>query len=173
MAVRQRRRFQSVRVVANDHSHGRVLGLQTTAWFRPTLSRESRLRRILEEDILIFLAGPLAEARFGGAHDLSQVKHRAMPGATYDVQIIDELAGYMSASTDEVEAFLNWLAIHAWNWINDDTWWCSVERLADQLLLAHTLRYREAQRLIITTRLRHIQDAAQARRGNPPMPALR
>jgi hypothetical protein len=174
MAVRQRRRFRTVSIVENDHSQGRILGLPTRDWFRPTLTRESRLRRILEEDILVFLAGPLAEARLAGANSLDEIDPRTIVGSAYDNQVIEQLAAYMSASEDETQAFIHWLTIHAWNWVHNDTWWCAVERVAQQLSTARTLRSRDVKQLVFTTRDRYIREIVTTKRSRsrPPRPAV-
>src|SRR5262249_34986281 len=110
-------------------------------WFQPEWDTGHRARNVAERNIIILLAGGMAEAKRRGRNH-----HRVRCG---DLTSAFELASCFSGSAQEASAYLGWLAARAEALIHDRDIWNAVQALAGALLAKRTIGGREAQRLYL------------------------
>lgn len=152
-----RRPFKSISVIEDDDSYGRVEHAPPTGeWFRPDIEINTRTRTRIEEQVMIGLAGAETEAKWakraqGAPADL---KTRLEVGARHDTHGIMHLALYVCASTEETEAYIEWLRQRVLNMVghdpdtDDDRYWWLVSTLADAVQTAGSLPWRKAQTIL-------------------------
>ena len=145
MAIKQGRAFRHVSIIEDDHSFGRVLGVPIGEWFRPDINSDGRTRNLVEAKIGVSLAGPLAEQRFRGLDDFAELH-----GSVGDLSDVVDMAMYVCGSAAETETYIAWLTERTRVVIRNDAWWSTIERLADELLVAGTIGYRRARTIVMT-----------------------
>lgn len=106
--------------------------------FRPDIDWDGATRLRLEAEIMILLAGGIAEARATGP--------RAPGGCTRDDEHAADLALYAGASERQADPFLKWLEIRTEELIA--TRWAQVEAVAAALLRRGTLDEHALRRLL-------------------------
>jgi hypothetical protein len=67
-----------------------------------------KIRQKVENEIMIYYAGGIAEKRFKGKHPSNWHK-------TYDIDVLVDLVLHMTCSEEETAAYLQWLYIRAKN----------------------------------------------------------
>ena len=60
------------------------------------------------------------------------------------------MAMYVCGSAAETETYIDWLTERTRVVIRNDAWWSTIERLADELLVAGTIGYRRARSMVMT-----------------------
>lgn len=122
-------------------------------WFDPEGQIDGRLRRRIEDEIMILLAGPLCEDRYrselgedGGAPRAELGDLVVVHGSDVDQALT--LAGLASASSGEAWAYLEWLRQRTLSLMRTPGFWPAVEALADEILEHATLDYRRARQVI-------------------------
>lgn len=102
--------------------------------------REPAFWKLVEDRIVISLAGPIAEAKFRGR------PNRA--AAEGDMQIVEKLLWNRTMDASQHKRCLAWLKVVAGELL-DDCWnWAMVEVLAKNLLVRQTLSGREVVALL-------------------------
>lgn len=174
MAYLLGRMFTSISVEADSDSEGRVTHAAPGEWFRPDIEINARTRSMIEDHVMICLAGGETEAAWC-------VRQAAPPdgwqehidaGAYQDRSAAIGLAGYVSdGSVPELEAYLEWLRQRVLGWtgrplaegendrhpgvvsrITDGNprFWPLVTALADAVEDAGTLTWRRAREVLRT-----------------------
>jgi hypothetical protein len=92
--------------------------------FRPDMMADTKARLRAETEIVILLAGGIAEKKFAGRCNYV--------GASYDHDNAVDLAVHVTGDDAEAAAYLNWLSIRTRNLIERE--WAAVRAIADQLL---------------------------------------
>jgi ATP-dependent Zn protease len=134
------RAFKRISMVEDDHALARVVGKPVGEWFRPDVEISGRMRRRIEQDIIIGWGGCEAEARFVGEEDLDT------KGCRGDIDHLAQLADYVVSSPQEAEAFLEWLRLRTVNAL--ERWWYRVEAIADALKESDILSYQETKAIV-------------------------
>jgi hypothetical protein len=110
---------------------GRCEQARWPRWFPPESWKDSRTRNFIEGQVLIDLAGPIAEARYKGS------KRRL--GAHGDRGNALALLGWLSGSQKECAAYAAWLYARTENLLAQGYVWRMVEAVAAELLRKGTL----------------------------------
>lgn len=95
--------------------------------FHPDWDTSSKTRDRIERDIMTKLAGPEAEAIHRGSHSW-------LPGHEGDTRHVVNMAGYVTGTVEETEAYLNWLTVRTQTMLNQPILWAAVHALALELL---------------------------------------
>jgi len=150
------RAFTNISIEEDEDSFGRVIRRAPGEWFRPDAEVDGRTRRRIEQDIMIGLAGPLAEERFTGTSNdagAGLIMPEGMdvgillPGS--DLQRVVDLSLYVSGGgDDEASAFVEWLRQRTLSLLNQHWPSRSLEELAAQLLVDRTLSWKRAKQVI-------------------------
>jgi ATP-dependent Zn protease len=122
---------------------------RTPRWFQPEFVADGRTRLLLEKEIMVFLAGHLAERRFTG--------RRNYVGASRDHSCAADLADYACGSAEQVEAFLAWLEVRTDDTLRMPLVWRVVEAIAAALMEREHLTGRQVRAI-----LQGVEDAAFA-----------
>lgn len=140
-AFAMNKRFTRVSIIANpdDNSLGRVLGCGWDSKLNPEFDKGVRIRQRVEAQIIISLAGPVAEAKL-----TSRYNHI---GASRDYHDAVFFASYVTGSSQETSAFLNWLIEKTKN-ILSQYYWDAVKLLADELIKLREIGYLTARKII-------------------------
>lgn len=156
-AVLLKRRFQMISILPDGESEGHV-SLSGLGKVQSEVPVEARTRRKLEREILIYLAGPTAEALGTGTRELL-INHTDLNEAV-------ALADHLTTSPREADAYLHWLGLRAEALIRPPGPWAAVQTLATALLERQQLGYRRA-RQIIREALDQSRAAPLAGQGEP------
>ncbi len=136
------RRFRKVSIipVPEHNSLGRVTGSGWKSRLNPELddTEKLRLRRMVEAEIVVSLAGVVAEAQLTGLYNHI--------GASKDYQDAVFYATYVTDSTKETEAYIAWLLEKTKNIL----WrrWDAVELLATELIKQREIGYTTTRKII-------------------------
>lgn len=134
-----RRRFDWISIQSDEHFLGYV-----TFTAIESLGANGRggrrARALAEREIMIDLAGNIAERIFTGRHDWMR--------ATVDIRNINEVALRFCADAEEAQAFIRWLTIRTRNLLSRTRNWAAVSALADALLHEGKLSYPAARPII-------------------------
>jgi ATP-dependent Zn protease len=107
-------------------------------WFRPSATMDERRRRYAEAVVTTFLAGPIAEARVAGFHNLE--------GSGYDLDAVAREWLRLLEPPERYEAQLDELTAEAEKLVDEN--WPAIERLAQALLERRRLTGAEALQLL-------------------------
>ena len=122
-----------------------MLGRPPGSWFQPDASIDGRVRRRLEDEIMIALAGPEAQSHVS-------TKAAVQAGAGFDWPQAADLAPYVAGSDLETEAFVEWLRLRTANLvIGQPLVWACIEALATRLMERSTLKGHEVRETISAT----------------------
>lgn len=140
-----RRRFSKVTIVEHEDSVGSMT-LPPSYWsgFNPDVDQSRGSRARIEKEIMVLLAGEIAVDIHTGREDWGEV-------VTYlgsDLHTASDLADYVTTSSDESEAFLNWLIIRTRNMLSLPHWSDAVNALAAALIEHGEIGYRKARQII-------------------------
>ena len=108
------------------------------SWFRPSAQLDERRRRYAEAVVTTFLAGPIAEARVAGFHNLE--------GSGYDLDAVAREWLRLLEPPERHAARLDQLTAQAENLVDAD--WPAIERIAQALLERRRLTGAEALELL-------------------------
>ena len=135
------KRFKKVSVIPNsdEDSLGRVSGCGWKSKLNPEFDDGARVRNLVEAQIIILLAGPVAEAKLTG-----QFNHI---GASKDYEYVVRYASYLTGSSDETTAYINWLIEKTKNVLSTYRW-NALEQLADELIKRREIAYKAAREII-------------------------
>lgn len=172
MAYLLRRPFTTITVIADDDSYGRVQHAWPGSWFEPDIEMNSRTRAYIQDHVMICLAGAEVEE-----HWIRRVqeppadwKDRLKVGCAHDMQVARDLAWYAcGGSGEETSAYIEWLRQRVLNKVGrldavisenehpnvaararngDKRFWALVDALADAVVEAGTLRWRQARNVL-------------------------
>jgi hypothetical protein len=112
MAYLLGRAFTEISIIEDSDSYGRVRHRMPGGWFRPDIEVNSRARAMIEDRVMILLAGSVAErawyVRLPDAPD--GWEDRVQDGADNDERSAIDLADYVcGGSVPELEAYVEWL----------------------------------------------------------------
>lgn len=140
-AFAMNKRFTRVSIIANpdDNSLGRLLGCGWNSKLNPEFDGGVRLRNRVEAQIIVFLAGPVAEAKLTG--------HYNHIGASKDYHDAVSFAGYVTGSSKETSAYINWLLEKTKNLLSNYNW-DAVKMLADELIKRREIGYMTTRKII-------------------------
>ena len=177
------RRFKDATVVPTDDYRGQVSGHAERWMLSPTAvidmdyadigGWDARTRRRVEHTIMVTLAGSVCEDLFGLEEtdatvpfEMSdgQVVDIYVGGASSDLQTAYELAGLVGGSDETRSAFIEWLRLRTYDFLNQQHVLQAVEALANALVDRGTLNYREATAVIDEAVLDRSRVAAFAER---------
>jgi hypothetical protein len=128
------RGVQLVTIIPEGDAEGRVRKYRLRG-FHPDYETDGRTTRRLEQEIMISLAGGLAEARYKG--------HRRRLGDEKDLSHALDMASYVTGEPEECEAYIHWLYLRTRNLL--EVRWGIVEQFASELLARRRLSGREAK----------------------------
>jgi hypothetical protein len=176
MAYLLRRPFKSVSVIADDDSYGRVQSDVPGKWFRPDLEVSARARSVIEDRVVITLAGGEAEwAWYAWQPDAPDGwQDHVQAGMAGDLRWAIDLAYYAAGeSIPELEAYVEWLRQKVLSYTGrgadydvtrhnpkphdsevkayrdgNERFWTLVNALADALLAGGELSWQEARRVL-------------------------
>lgn len=101
-----------------------------------------KMQKIIESDIMVKLAGQLAEAKYLGKEiDDVLTDHET------SVSMMDNIV----SSDEELDAYYDWLTIRTRNFIVSPRNWPIVEAVAKELLIHKQLSGRKVRRIILQT----------------------
>ncbi len=148
-----------ITTIEDDDSYGRVERRPPASWFEPEMARvDGRVRRFVEQHAMAGFAGALAEKRFTGRNN-----HK---GASHDYRMICDLAEPVCYSSEEFDAYIEWLRRRTAALITNELVWEQIEYVADALLARGSLTAHEFRAV-----LQEWQDATvrrwQERRSSP------
>ena len=148
-AFHMRRSFRYVTIEPDEESLGHVMYTKFSDSFRPDIDSDRKIRKPLEKAIITAFAGPIAEQIFSG---------RKNPiGASRDFHSASDYVSYLCVSSEESEAYINWLWIKTKKMIMNPTKWCSVKRLAEELLDCRRIGYVKARKIIKESMAREVR----------------
>jgi hypothetical protein len=135
------KRFKKVSIIPipDDNSLGRVSGCGWNSKLNPEIDEGVRLRHLVEAQIIIFLAGPVAEAKLTGRYNHI--------GASKDYAGAVSYADYVTGSSEETGAYINWLIEKTKN-ILSLYHWNAVELLAGELIKHREIGYKATREII-------------------------
>lgn len=108
--------------------------------FRPDAAVDGRTMRRLQDQVMVLLAGGIAEYEFTRRHN-----HR---GCDHDYRVAADLAGYACGGGKELEFFLGWLGERVRGLLRNRAHWPAVEALAAALMERRTIGGADARRVI-------------------------
>jgi hypothetical protein len=136
------KRFTKVSVIPipEDGSLGRVSGTGWQSKLNPELddTEQPRLRRMVEREIITLLAGVVAEAKLTGRYNHI--------GASKDYHKAVSYASYVTDSTRETEAYIEWLFEKTKNILSRR--WGAVELLTEELVRQQEIGYLATRKII-------------------------
>jgi hypothetical protein len=140
------RAFTTVSVVPNEDSLGRVTHPMPGGWFQPDIEITGRAKGLIEDHIMILLAGYEAEMAWcrgavGKPADWSQMIEFQ---AEHDFQIACDLSDFMNGSVKQTEAHIKWLQCRTTDQVAGSLASRLIEGLANELESARTLSWRKA-----------------------------
>ncbi len=112
MAYLLGRPFTTISVVEDAHSYGRVLHRAPGEWFRPDIEINARTRTMIEDRVMICLAGAATEEAWWSRQPGAPEGWRELVdrGAADDLSKAVDLADHMGGgSPPETEAYIEWL----------------------------------------------------------------
>jgi hypothetical protein len=133
-----RRAVRRVSIVPGEEFLGRCTLAQAGD---PDGLPERQERARAEREILVLLAGGLAEAKLAGRHNHA--------GASQDIDAAFSWATRVSGSMEEAEAYLAWLRVRARHLLDVPEHWSAVEALAAELLQRREVSGRAARRVYL------------------------
>jgi hypothetical protein len=172
MAYLVRRPFTVISVLADDDSYGRVQHALPGDWFQPDIEVTRRVRTRIEHHVMILLAGAEAEGHWVAQSQGAPVdwEDHLKVGAAHDWSAAALLADYACGSVEEASAYIEWLRqrvlnkVGRWNTEGEDPtrgndrFWRLVNVLADAVVAAGTLRWRQARNVLQTADRKWLDD---------------
>jgi hypothetical protein len=142
VAIKLHRRFTHVTIEPDKaaNSLGHVLFTEVAGHFQPATDSPARVRHVIERDVLISAAGNAGAALL--------TRRQAHWGIHGDVHGSISLLDHLTASSEESNAYLNWLWVKAHNLIMKPVNQAAVKALAAELLKLRTIRYVQARIII-------------------------
>lgn len=158
MAYLVQRPFQTITVVPDGNILGGVSHAVPGEWFRPDIEVTGRVRNLIEDHVMICLAGVETQARWAARQDdvPADLEDQLRVGAAHDLNSAVGLALPVGGSTEETEAYIEWLRQRVLNYVGrgdadgDERFWRLVYGLADAVQVAGTLRWRQARDVLRT-----------------------
>jgi len=112
MAYLLGRPFTSISIEADDESLGRVCHRLPGSWFRPDIEITARARNMIEDRVMILLAGTETERAWTQRQPDAPEgwEQDADDGAEHDLHAAMDVASYVSdGDVPELEAYFEWL----------------------------------------------------------------
>jgi hypothetical protein len=105
------RAFTRVSVIQDENSYGRVNHAPAGKWFRPDITINARTRNMIEDHVMISLAGGETERHWCARQPDAPAgwQARIAVGEAGDVHGAVGLADYMCGGLREIEAYIEWL----------------------------------------------------------------
>jgi hypothetical protein len=132
--------FCYITIEPDEESLGHVMFKKYRDSFNPEIDSDRIIRKPLEKAIIIAFAGAIAEQIFSGQKNPT--------GTSRDFRSAVDDATYLCGNLEETEAYINWLWIRTKNMIRQPAKWCSVKRLAEELLDCRKIGYMKTRRII-------------------------
>jgi hypothetical protein len=130
------RRFKRVSIVAADDYLGCVEHPRLPRWFQPDVEMTPRMERLIDDHVLVSLAGPAAEAAFTG--------HRNRIGASGDYETVLLLAERRFDGR-LLRKYVEYMAERAKTHVASFRTWIMIQGLAAALVERGTLTGEEAR----------------------------
>jgi hypothetical protein len=128
-------KVRSSTIIGDEAAEGRTISRPFPSWFHPELEMDWRTRRRVEAEIMLALAGGIAE------RCLAVRSERLIKvGEAHDLEIALELARRASRDKEEeAHAYLRWLRYRTEAVLDSPLTWTATEALASRLIEAETL----------------------------------
>jgi hypothetical protein len=137
------RSVRKITVIPDEDSLGHTLSHPLPAWFNPEHHWDGRVRNRLEQMVMIFCAGGIAQGR------VDPDEAAPLWGSIPDLERATELCLYASGGNDdEAAAYLEWLRLRAFRIVWNPIWWAGIESLATALLSQPKMTGRQANSAI-------------------------
>jgi hypothetical protein len=128
-----------VTIVEDQDALGHCLGTPFAKNFDPDRAYcDARIRRLLEDQIMILCGGMAAQAR------VDDDESRVLLDGSSDMEKAIELATYATGNENEAEAWVEWLRLRTQRAVSNKVWWAGIQSLATALLQRQTMSGREA-----------------------------
>jgi hypothetical protein len=111
--------------------------------FQPDAEVKRGTRERLEKEIMVCLAGPIAERRFVG-----RLRQDTIVGASRDFNDAARCADCLCGNSEETDAYLAWLSVRATNLIKLAWHWRAIQTLAEALLEHRRIGHRKVREII-------------------------
>jgi len=102
MAIDRQVPFNTVSIIPDDDSWGRVMSRPLPGSFQPDINTDARTRRFIENRVMVMYAGGLAQV---------MILDKEPEGTSQDNEVTVLLADYLIGGPQELEAYLSWLYV--------------------------------------------------------------
>ena len=173
------RPFVEISIIQTDDSFGRVSHTLPT-WFQPDIDVSCRTRKLIEQHVMVLLAGPEVEAAWCVRNDVPEEPL----GYRHDLTMAVDLAEYGCGSVPTTEAYIEYLRQQVLDWVGrlddeasqgvgdgDTRFWRLVNGLADALQAGRgTLLWHQARTVLkdLDNAWRRVPSATFASLGTSP-----
>jgi Peptidase family M41 len=113
-------------IVPNDDSLGRVTSARLPKWFRPDLEASPRIKRLIEIEVSVLLAGNAAQRRLTGRNNWR--------GARGDLEAVGTLVSYMFPHETVLKRYVAFKLAEIEQMVASPCSWAQIEGLANALL---------------------------------------
>ena len=141
-AIRHRVRLYKASIVREATSSGRVSTRNALWHLDLETDTSSPTRRRIEDQVMVLLAGPAAEAYF--VEERRDAKWDPV-GSSADIETAVGLLGRLGGHEDETEAYFDWMTERVRSFVS--TQWESIDAVAQELLERQTLRARRIRQI--------------------------
>lgn len=132
------RPFRYVTIISGNGSLGHVQSRSLGKRFNPEINLTPRGREIIDSEVSVCFAGPIAEKRF--------TKRWNRAGADADWRTAFNLASYIAGDEDELNAYLKWRTVVAEQLVTNR--WNQIVAVAASLVERKRLTYAEVDAII-------------------------
>jgi len=140
-AIVENRSFRSVTIVPTEDALGSCSASRWPRNSNPEYSTDLLTLKRLESDIIVFLAGHIAEKHFSGRNN--------WVGSSHDRRAAADYASYLVGSDEELAAYQEWLWIRTEGLVR--VYQQEIATLATSLLTEKTIQGKRAREIFLTT----------------------
>lgn len=137
-------KIKKITIVPDGDSLGSVSGALAIGEHRLDVDKSDKVRLKTERDVMIFLAGRIAERKF----NLKGYRHY---GASQDINHSMKMLSLFTRSREEQMAYHRFLEERTKNIINEPMIWELIQSVAKELLLCETLTGKQFDEVVLKT----------------------
>jgi hypothetical protein len=135
-------KIREISIIAEDDSLGYCRARHPLQGRHPDFDKSDANRLRMEKSVISDLAGFFAEQRFNP-------KGTRTAGARGDFQRAVDVVDYFVSSTEELQAYIDFLGIRAKNIVNSRLVWPLIPKLAERLLVQKRMKGKEVRGFLI------------------------
>ena len=150
MSAELRVPFKYIDVTPSEERSGVVHGFVVGEWFRPDLEITRRTEQRIQSQIHVLWAGTQAQERWSRCQPdcPKDLDEELRVGAASDINTIVNLASFVTASAEELDAYIEWLRLRTLNMQNRPHYWDRVTAVAGALAIHPYLSARRARAIM-------------------------